>query len=257
MNSNKKQIRSIFNCRSARFTLIELLIIITIIAILMTLLLPALNSARKTAKKISCLSNMKQCGVYIAVYSGNFKDQFILSDASNGYGTWGTSLWRANLVDTESPVVRCPEVVKPQPKSADATTITQLNITRNCYSANYHAYYNNRSYWTRYTTNAWGSGTSDEKNNNRCLLFSRLPAASTFVLLLDGKRSGVAENHPKFAPNTNIGTWAGKPWTVHQKERGVNTLYADGHAVFNSMHQLRKDSIEDLISVYFAEERWP
>ena len=86
---------------------------------------------------------------------------------------------------------------------------------------------------------------------------STLPAASTFVLLLDGKRSGVAENHPKFAPNTNIGTWAGKPWTVHQKGRGVNTLYADGHAVFNSMHQLRKDSIEDLISVYFAEERWP
>ena len=51
------------------FTLIELLIVIAIIAILAAMLLPALRSARETAKKASCINNVKNLGLYVQQYA--------------------------------------------------------------------------------------------------------------------------------------------------------------------------------------------
>lgn len=55
------------------FTLIELLVVIATIALLLGILLPPLNRARQQAKKIACLSNMRQMGVALQAYLPDFE----------------------------------------------------------------------------------------------------------------------------------------------------------------------------------------
>ena len=56
-----------------RFTLIELLVVIAIIAILASMLLPALNKARESGKSAKCISNMTQVSTALVMYTGDWK----------------------------------------------------------------------------------------------------------------------------------------------------------------------------------------
>ncbi|NIN34304.1 MAG: prepilin-type N-terminal cleavage/methylation domain-containing protein, partial [Gammaproteobacteria bacterium] len=70
------------------FTLIELLVVIAIIALLMAILMPALQRVRKQAMASACLANLHEWALVFAMYADDYNGLFM-----DGYGTGINGTW--------------------------------------------------------------------------------------------------------------------------------------------------------------------
>ena len=83
--------------RKKGFTLIELLVVIAIIAMLLAILMPALNKVKKIAQRVVCGTNLKGLGTAQTVYASDYDDEYVVQ------GGGQTHTWAANTANFQNP----------------------------------------------------------------------------------------------------------------------------------------------------------
>jgi prepilin-type N-terminal cleavage/methylation domain-containing protein/prepilin-type processing-associated H-X9-DG protein len=126
--------------RKTAFTLIELLVVVAIIAVLISLLLPALASARSQAKMVSCLSNLKQWNIVLTLYMQDHQDRLMPRQPYAGDWTisWEPQMVKAKYAIEDTKFNTCPSQDDQVIRSALAYPSAPQGATWVTYGANFY-----------------------------------------------------------------------------------------------------------------------
>jgi prepilin-type N-terminal cleavage/methylation domain-containing protein/prepilin-type processing-associated H-X9-DG protein len=136
MNHFDKMRFQAVRCRPG-FTLVELLIVIGIIATLIGILLPVVGRVRESARRTNCLSNLRQLGAGMVMYTQEFKGRLPNTNPPNttaDYGATNAVLIGLNQIYIKSPpVFHCPSDRDDVPEKIATADFTLPNSARVSY----------------------------------------------------------------------------------------------------------------------------
>lgn len=214
------------------FTLIELLVVISIISLLISILLPALGAARKSARAITCGAQVKQMGVAVVIYCNDNKDFFPFAYITTGKIPWYAALTNNSKIEggtnPEYKLFHCPEDTNyTKPGDSDYNEVIRSNYTYNMKLG--------RSDWYGQWLAGGDSWKADYAPNKQGGVLKPTKA----LVLLDGAGKYTYPTYttdPTFTFSFST-SWVGTParllptaYTVdYRHQDSLNALFVDGH----------------------------
>ena len=223
------------------FTLIELLIVIAIIAVLASMLLPALSKARAKAQTVTCLSNLKQLAVIQHQYLDDNNEMLYLQTYDAYSGFWhrvyvalgyipGTNI-NPVLYGSESDAVRATP-------SGMLRCPSETNVGTNRYFTGTHYGMNNYQIpTTTYTTQRWRMSPRSQGGTSSAMMFAD------------------CNSDPAPGNYSHSVTWtANSHGFRHQSLSVTNVAFVDGHASSLTRNQHPGEQYQDIF--YYRMDYW-